>query len=174
MNRVIFVLSVILLLVLSLWRYISGFFIDSDSLAESFTSHLPYLILGALGLGVFYILFFVKVFPNGWHKQSSAGQVGIIVVFLCLAFAVMRQSSITLNLLLPGKQKRHFSALIFNKSIETTSKGAKFYSLVVKEIGDSVLLNFSVSKKYFNKYIIGDTLNKEIITGYFNIKYGAE
>lgn len=174
MMRAAFIISILILFVFSLWRYMTGFFIDNNSLKESFDSQIPYLICGALILGIMYLLFFIKAFPVGWNKQSSGGQLGIIVVFLILAFAIIRQSSITLNFILPKKNNQLIKVIVLNKNVEKTNKGTKFYSLSLQQFHDKRILSFDVSKNEYEKYAIGDTLQKEIITGYFDIKYAKQ
>jgi hypothetical protein len=170
-KKIAFIGSITILGLFAVWRYFSSFFIDEFSLEESFRRHLLYMIIIAIIIGLLYLFLFIKIFPKGWNNQSSSGKIGIIVVFLILSFAVVRQSSITLNLILPEKNIESFNGTLTNKRIETTRKGTKFYHFEIQNSYPTVANNFSVSKKMFDKFNIGDTINKKLKTGFFGIKY---
>lgn len=169
--KLIFIVSACLLFSLAVARYLTGFFIDEETLKLSFKKNLPFLIIAGLTLGILYIIFFKRAFPKGWQAQSGLGKVCIGIVILLLSFAVVWQGSVTLNLLLPASQKETIEGRIIAKSIETTRKGTKFYSLSVLELHSKEVRKFSVSKRIFNQYEEKDPVNKQIITGFMGIKY---
>lgn len=170
-RKIIFLISLLLLFLFTIGRYLGNFFIDQESLDRSFIRHLPYIIIAALPLGASYIIFFKKTFPEGWNQQTKGGKVAVVFIFPLLAFAILRQGSITLNLLLQPSGKENFQGVVINKEIEETSKGAKFYHIMVNVTGKNETKTMDVSKKIYDKHNVGDTFQKEIITGYFGIKY---
>lgn len=167
--KVLFIVSVFALFLFAVVRFFWTFFIDTKTLSAS--KHLPFLIISAIIVGSLYALFFKKTFPKGWRKQSSLGKILLVVVFVLLSFAVLKQGSVTLDLLLPGKHKEMFQGIIISKNVEITRKGTKFYSLLILVSKEQKNRIFEVSKDIYYAYNTGDSINKTIITGYLGTKY---
>jgi hypothetical protein len=174
MKKAVFFISILLLFTIAMWRYIGNYYLDKESSQLSFTNHLPFLLPGAIILGIVYLMFFMKIFPKGWQKQTIAGQFCIVVAFLILAFAVMRQGSISLNFILPPKSKEMFKGVVVDRRFEREGKGTKFYYVRIQNENNSHILEFGIPRKIFRKSNVGDTIEKHFITGVFNIKYMNE
>ena len=171
MSKFFYIVSLLLLGFLAIWRFIGNYLIDEGSLKSSFGRQLWVFIIISVIVGTIYFSLFKKIFPVGWQKQTGAGQLAIAAIFYVLAFAIVRQTAVSLNILLPYKQRDLFEGIIVGKSIETTGKGTKFYHLAIKDYTIDSVKQVIVSKRIFNEYREADTLRKYLFTGPFNVQY---
>lgn len=171
-KKVIYISSAVLLGLFSIFRYLSFFVIDDTTAHAAQQKYLPYLISIAIALCSIYFYFFTKIFPNGWKKQNLAGKIAIPIIFACLSLAVAIQVFFALNLLLPPNKKEKLKGRIAGMSIEETGRRrTNFYKITVVVKAKEEPISFSVSKKAYMQYSVGDSINQELYTSPFGVKY---
>lgn len=168
-GKILFILVVLVYGFLGFVARLTTPFIELTSLENITNSFLGYLILVSVLISAIFFIWFKRVFPKGYEKQTSLGLIAIFIAFSCVSFAVNRGWLFNLNTWSP-RFVNSAQFVVKDKYFEKTRR-SKFYRLNLQELKSQNELTFIVKERTYSESKLNDTLNLKVFEGFFKIWY---
>jgi hypothetical protein len=174
LKKILFILSLVLLVFLAAGREFITYYIDTQSEKDTTNRNLPFIIVIGLLLAIGYLFWFRKLFPVGWGQQKKVGKIMIVITFLVLGVVITRQTMISLDVMLPHRSKVLYEGVVMQKRIERGRKGGASYYFRVVNFRGKPDRELRVSHNIYNRYSSGERFEKYFLVGPFGVRYLEE